>query len=253
MVIRPAQGKAYKENAVYFLFLNWVRLVTDKLTNKPRGYGFIEYARTQDMKAAYKQADGKKIDGRRVLVDVERGRTVPNWRPRRLGGGLGTSRVGGEDPNPRARAIKRSISFGGAKDTGRPPWMWIDLAIEGIEIRNVRNLVSVHMIVLEIEKDKVYDDPDRERGRSRGGESYDRGGEPRQDHYGHYERGAQDLYDPIDAVHDDHDRYDQYADHGRDRYDQMEEDDDHRYVARAPSESREYRRSARSVSREYDL
>ena len=47
--------------------------------------------------AAYKQADGRKIDGRRVLVDVERGRTVPNWRPRRLGGGLGTTRVGGED------------------------------------------------------------------------------------------------------------------------------------------------------------
>lgn len=29
-------------------------------------------------------------------MDVERGRTVPNWRPRRLGGGLGTSRVPGE-------------------------------------------------------------------------------------------------------------------------------------------------------------
>lgn len=53
--------------------------------------------------AAYKQADGRKIDGRRVLVDVERGRTVPNWRPRRLGGGLGTSRVavGGEDASQR--------------------------------------------------------------------------------------------------------------------------------------------------------
>ena len=49
--------------------------------------------------AAYKQADGRKIDGRRVLVDVERGRTVPNWRPRRLGGGLGTTRAGGEDAN----------------------------------------------------------------------------------------------------------------------------------------------------------
>ena len=35
--------------------------------------------------AAYKHADGKKIDGRRVLVDVERARTVKGWRPRRLG------------------------------------------------------------------------------------------------------------------------------------------------------------------------
>ncbi|KAL0657071.1 hypothetical protein Bca4012_077655 [Brassica carinata] len=37
-----------------------------------------------------------QIDGRRVPVDVERGRTVPNWRPRMLGGGLGTTRVPGE-------------------------------------------------------------------------------------------------------------------------------------------------------------
>ncbi len=31
------------------------------------------------MKTAYKMADGRKIEGRRVVVDVERGRTVPNW------------------------------------------------------------------------------------------------------------------------------------------------------------------------------
>uniref|UniRef100_A0A0D9XHC7 RRM domain-containing protein n=1 Tax=Leersia perrieri TaxID=77586 RepID=A0A0D9XHC7_9ORYZ len=74
-----------------------VRLVTDKETNKPRGYAFIEYMHTRDMKNAYKQADGRKVDNRRVLVDVERGRTVPNWRPRRLGGGLGSSRIGGEN------------------------------------------------------------------------------------------------------------------------------------------------------------
>jgi U1 small nuclear ribonucleoprotein 70kDa len=49
------------------------------------------------LSAAYKQADGRKVDNKRVLVDVERGRTVPNWRPRRLGGGLGSSRIGGGD------------------------------------------------------------------------------------------------------------------------------------------------------------
>jgi len=76
-----------------------VRLVNDNVTNKPRGYAFVEYMHTRDMKTAYKQADGRKIDNRRVLVDVERGRTVPNWRPRRLGGGLGSTRVGGEEVN----------------------------------------------------------------------------------------------------------------------------------------------------------
>ncbi|KAL6642850.1 hypothetical protein ACP70R_021031 [Stipagrostis hirtigluma subsp. patula] len=73
-----------------------VRLVTEKGTNKPRGYAFVEYVHTRDMKNTYKQADGRKVDNKRVLVDVERGRTVPNWRPRRLGGGLGSSRIGGK-------------------------------------------------------------------------------------------------------------------------------------------------------------
>ncbi|KAF9700484.1 hypothetical protein EKO04_001763 [Ascochyta lentis] len=56
---------------------------------KKRGYAFIVYEREKDMKAAYKETDGIKIKDRRVLVDVERGRTVSGWRPRRFGGGLG--------------------------------------------------------------------------------------------------------------------------------------------------------------------
>ncbi|OAD72471.1 hypothetical protein PHYBLDRAFT_6241, partial [Phycomyces blakesleeanus NRRL 1555(-)] len=56
---------------------------------KSRGYAFIEYEREKDMRAAYKDADGLKMLGRRVIVDVERGRTVKGWKPRRLGGGLG--------------------------------------------------------------------------------------------------------------------------------------------------------------------
>ncbi|KAL3527093.1 hypothetical protein ACH5RR_011749 [Cinchona calisaya] len=96
-----------------------VHLITDKTTNKPRGYAFIEYVHTRDMKAAYKQADGKKIDNRRVLVDVERGRTVPNWRPRRFGGGLGTTRVGGEEVNQRYSGREQRQS-GGASRSEEP-------------------------------------------------------------------------------------------------------------------------------------
>jgi len=73
-----------------------VRVIQDK-DGKPRGYAFIEYEREKDMRNAYKQADGKKIDGRRVLVDVERGRTVRNWRPRRFAGGLGNTRASMEE------------------------------------------------------------------------------------------------------------------------------------------------------------
>ncbi|XP_028310250.1 U1 small nuclear ribonucleoprotein 70 kDa [Gouania willdenowi] len=76
-----------------------IYIVYNKKTGKPRGYAFIEYEHERDMHSAYKHADGKKIDGRRVLVDVERGRTVKGWHPRRLGGGLGGTRRGGADVN----------------------------------------------------------------------------------------------------------------------------------------------------------
>lgn len=87
-----------------------IYIVYNNKTSKPRGYAFIEYEHERDMHSAYKHADGKKIDGRRVLVDVERGRTVKGWQPRRLGGGLGGTRRGGADVN---------IKHSGRDDTSR--------------------------------------------------------------------------------------------------------------------------------------
>lgn len=52
----------------------------------PRGYAFIEFERERDLKVAYKDANGRKLDGRRMLVDVERGRTVKAFLPNRLDG-----------------------------------------------------------------------------------------------------------------------------------------------------------------------
>ncbi|MCJ1354274.1 MAG: hypothetical protein MMC33_004261 [Icmadophila ericetorum] len=80
-----------------------IRLVNEKRSGKPRGYAFIEYEHKNDMKTAYKMADGRKVEGRRVIVDVERGRTVPNWRPRRLGGGKGGE---SREPKPPKKAGK---------------------------------------------------------------------------------------------------------------------------------------------------
>lgn len=78
-----------------------IKMISDPKSGKPRGYCFIEFEQEKDMHSAYKHADGKKIDGRRVLVDVERARTVKGWLPRRLGGGLGGTRRGGPDVNVR--------------------------------------------------------------------------------------------------------------------------------------------------------
>lgn len=90
-----------------------VRMIYDK-NNKPRGYAFIEFELDKDMKEAYKQADGRKIDGKRVLVDVERGRTISGWLPRRLGGGRGPAR--GNGGKSRASILSSLLSSKSNKD-----------------------------------------------------------------------------------------------------------------------------------------
>nr|CAI5828247.1 unnamed protein product [Callosobruchus analis] len=93
-----SESKLRREFEVYGPIKKIV-LIHNSVNGKPRGYAFIEYEHERDMHSAYKHADGKKIDGRRVLVDVERARTVKGWLPRRLGGGLGGTRRGGADVN----------------------------------------------------------------------------------------------------------------------------------------------------------
>ncbi|CDK25941.1 unnamed protein product [Kuraishia capsulata CBS 1993] len=67
-----------------------IRVVRDKdSNNSSRGYGFVLYKHTHDAKIAYDRANGLKIKNRAIVVDIERGRVVKNWKPRRLGGGLG--------------------------------------------------------------------------------------------------------------------------------------------------------------------
>lgn len=67
------------------------RVVRD-LDGKSRGYGFIQFANYDDAKRCFKEVGVRKginIMGRTAIVDIERGRTVKYFKPRRLGGGLG--------------------------------------------------------------------------------------------------------------------------------------------------------------------
>merc|ERR1711862_151942 len=85
--------KKLKREFEVFGSIKKARMIYDQ-KGKPRGYAFVEFEHERDLKNSYKQGDGKKIDGRRVMVDVERGRTVEGWLPRRLGGGRGPGRQG---------------------------------------------------------------------------------------------------------------------------------------------------------------
>ncbi|KAF1784240.1 Nucleotide-binding alpha-beta plait domain [Phytophthora cactorum] len=84
-----------------------VRLVEDP-EGKSRGYGFVEYEKEADMKAAYKYADGKKIDG-----------VAWSWMLNEdFGGGIGETRKGGADVNVKysGREAIGHFQVGAARD-----------------------------------------------------------------------------------------------------------------------------------------
>jgi U1 small nuclear ribonucleoprotein len=89
-----------KKEFEYYGKVNDAILVCDA-AGKSRGYGFAEFDSSSDMKTAYSDADGRRVHGRRIVVDVERGRTVKDWLPRRHSGGLGGTRIGGPRENAR--------------------------------------------------------------------------------------------------------------------------------------------------------
>jgi U1 small nuclear ribonucleoprotein len=222
-----------------------VRLVNDNVTNKPRGYAFVEYMHTRDMKTAYKQADGRKIDNRRVLVDVERGRTVPNWRPRRLGGGLGSTRVGGEEVNQKYSGREPQLLSAG------PP------RIEEPKIREERH--DDRERDNERERDRDRDRKEREREPERSHErsrerSHERSrGRDRDRDYDH-DRDRDNIREH-DRYHRDRDRdrerdkdrgeRDKDRDRGRDRHRDRERE-------RPRDRDRERERIERSHSRDHE-
>jgi RNA recognition motif-containing protein len=69
-------------------------VVRNTNSGRSMGYGFVEFAEPSHLRDAFHRLDSNELDGRHVVVDVERGRTASDWRPRRLGGGLGTRRAG---------------------------------------------------------------------------------------------------------------------------------------------------------------
>lgn len=64
-----------------------------RIVKKPdgtsKGYAFITFKRERDADYAIQKGDGRRIQGRRIIVDRELGRTKMSWLPMRLGGGKG--------------------------------------------------------------------------------------------------------------------------------------------------------------------
>ena len=73
-----------------------LRIVRDIVTQRSKGYAFIEYEREADFRRAYYRMHNAKVDGFKILVEFERARVMKGWKPRRLGGGLGGRKESGQ-------------------------------------------------------------------------------------------------------------------------------------------------------------
>jgi len=88
--------------------LRSVAIITDRMTGRPRGFGFVEFERSDDAERAISSLDGQQVDGRAISVSVAR------ERERSGGGGgggyRGSSSRGGSAPSYGAQAAP---SYGG--------------------------------------------------------------------------------------------------------------------------------------------
>jgi len=73
-----------------------IKMIQDVITNENKGYCFVEFKHFSDAYRAYKKSTDLFLDNQKVVVDFERERLQKNWKPRRLGGGLGGRKNSGQ-------------------------------------------------------------------------------------------------------------------------------------------------------------
>ena len=69
-------------------------IISDRMTGRSRGFGFVEMASEAEAQAAIDRWDGKEMDGRTLSVSFAR---PQGDRPPRREGGYGNDRGGGYD------------------------------------------------------------------------------------------------------------------------------------------------------------
>ena len=67
-----------------------VKVIKDRFTGEPRGFGFIEMPEQEEAKTAMESLNGNELKGKSIIVNEARSRT-----DKRRGGGGGGGRRGG--------------------------------------------------------------------------------------------------------------------------------------------------------------
>ena len=74
-----------------------VKIMTDRDTGKPRGFGFVEMTNDEDAAKAIAALNGKDFEGRALTVNEARPKPERSGGYRPGGGGGGGKRRGGQD------------------------------------------------------------------------------------------------------------------------------------------------------------
>jgi len=71
------------------------KVITDRVTGRSRGFGFVTFAQDEDAKSAISKMDGTSLDGKTIKVNEAQEKSPRSGG--RSGGGFGGGRGGGRD------------------------------------------------------------------------------------------------------------------------------------------------------------
>jgi len=86
--------------------------VSETVLIRKRHYAFIEFETENDFRKALKSANSSRLDGRTLIVDVERGRTVKDFLPKSLGMGVTSKQANTGDRNKRGYQSRDTYNDG---------------------------------------------------------------------------------------------------------------------------------------------
>jgi cold-inducible RNA-binding protein len=89
--------------------LRSVAIITDRMTGRPRGFGFVEFERSDDAERAIASLDGQQVDGRTISVTVARERERTPYG----GGGGGYRGSDSRGPSAPSYGAQAAPDFGG--------------------------------------------------------------------------------------------------------------------------------------------
>lgn len=101
-----------------------VAVVIDRMSGRSRGFGFVEFATSEEGQAAMSELNGAQLDGREIVVNEARERGAGGGgggggaRPRRSGGGHGGPGGGGGGRRFGGGGDFGGGDFGGGGDYG---------------------------------------------------------------------------------------------------------------------------------------